>query len=220
MRLLPQTGPDLHRHAPRQRVRRGVQVPVRLAGRSVSHDHLPLSLHRQRVLHVVWRLQRAGQSWVTRREVAQASGLNASDLSDCWSVLIGGGFVERHYRSPQAGGSRYRLTAAGAALGCRGCRRVCGPRRSRVSGRRRVPALWRYAKSTRPRGLCWGCYYRPGIRQRYGSVSQFAQRSVGRGHRRNAPLPAQPTAPVARLRSQAAGPQSTTSGGATTVPPR
>ena len=33
-------------------------------------------------------------------------------------------------------------------------------------------------KSNRPRGLCWSCYYRPGVREQYPSTSKFARRSV------------------------------------------
>ncbi len=31
----------------------------------------------------------------------------------------------------------------------------------------------------RPRGLCWGCYYSPGIREQYPSTSKFARRGEG-----------------------------------------
>src|SRR4051794_22634490 len=31
----------------------------------------------------------------------------------------------------------------------------------------------------RPRGLCWSCYYTPGIRERYPSTSKFARRGAG-----------------------------------------
>lgn len=31
----------------------------------------------------------------------------------------------------------------------------------------------------RPRGLCWSCYYKPGMRQRYPSTSKFARHGVG-----------------------------------------
>src|SRR2546423_7813948 len=31
----------------------------------------------------------------------------------------------------------------------------------------------------RPRGLCWTCYYTPGVRERYPSTSKFARRGVG-----------------------------------------
>jgi hypothetical protein len=37
----------------------------------------------------------------------------------------------------------------------------------------------RKSKVNRPRGLCWGCYYRPGVRQQYPSTSKFARRGVG-----------------------------------------
>lgn len=31
----------------------------------------------------------------------------------------------------------------------------------------------------RPRGLCWGCYYTPGLRERFPSTSKYARRGVG-----------------------------------------
>jgi hypothetical protein len=34
-------------------------------------------------------------------------------------------------------------------------------------------------KSNRPRGLCWSCYYTPGVRDQYPSTSKFARRGVG-----------------------------------------
>jgi hypothetical protein len=37
----------------------------------------------------------------------------------------------------------------------------------------------RQAKANRPRGLCWGCYYAPGIRELYPSTSKFAQCGYG-----------------------------------------
>lgn len=30
----------------------------------------------------------------------------------------------------------------------------------------------------RPRGLCWSCYYRPGVRDQYPSTSKFARRGI------------------------------------------
>jgi hypothetical protein len=33
-------------------------------------------------------------------------------------------------------------------------------------------------RSNRPRGLCWSCYYRPGVRDRFPSTSKFARRGV------------------------------------------
>ena len=35
------------------------------------------------------------------------------------------------------------------------------------------------ANSNRPRGLCWSCYYTPGVRDQYPSTSKFARRGVG-----------------------------------------
>lgn len=33
-------------------------------------------------------------------------------------------------------------------------------------------------RSNRPRGLCWSCYYTPGVRELYPSTSKFARRGV------------------------------------------
>ena len=49
------------------------------------------------------------------------------------------------------------------------------------------------SKVNRPRGLCWSCYYRPGVREQYPSTSKFARRGVGNFFGR-APQPACPTA--------------------------
>jgi hypothetical protein len=32
--------------------------------------------------------------------------------------------------------------------------------------------------SNRPRGLCWSCYYTPGVRDQYPSTSKYARRGV------------------------------------------
>lgn len=34
-------------------------------------------------------------------------------------------------------------------------------------------------RSSRPRGLCWACYYTPGVRELYPSTSKFARRGIG-----------------------------------------
>ncbi|MGL4553123.1 MAG: hypothetical protein ACRC33_18310 [Gemmataceae bacterium] len=47
-------------------------------------------------------------------------------------------------------------------------------------------------KSNRPRGLCWSCYYRPGVRDQYPSTSKFARRGVSDFTGRSA-LAAEPT---------------------------
>ncbi len=47
--------------------------------------------------------------------------------------------------------------------------------------------------SSRPRRLCWGCYYTPGVRDQYPSISKFGRRGGGNFYR-DAPLPAFPTA--------------------------
>lgn len=46
---------------------------------------------------------------------------------------------------------------------------------------------------SRPRGLCWNCYYTPGVLDLYPITSKFARKGAGQGHRCNAPLPAAPT---------------------------
>ena len=48
------------------------------------------------------------------------------------------------------------------------------------------------SRVNRPRGLCWSCYYTPGVRERYPSTSKFAKRGVGNGNGL-APLPSMPT---------------------------
>jgi hypothetical protein len=47
-------------------------------------------------------------------------------------------------------------------------------------------------KSNRPRGLCWSCYYTPGVREQYPSTSKFARRGITDFNGRTA-LAAQPT---------------------------
>jgi hypothetical protein len=45
----------------------------------------------------------------------------------------------------------------------------------------------------RPRGLCWTCYYTPGVREQYPSTSRFGRRGV-REFNGLAALPCRPTA--------------------------
>lgn len=47
-------------------------------------------------------------------------------------------------------------------------------------------------KVNRPRGLCWSCYYTPGVKDLFPSTSKFARRGVG-NFTGNAPLPDAPT---------------------------
>jgi hypothetical protein len=49
------------------------------------------------------------------------------------------------------------------------------------------------SKVNRPRGLCWSCYYTPGVKEMYPSTSKFARRGVG-NFSGAAPLPPHPTA--------------------------
>ncbi len=48
------------------------------------------------------------------------------------------------------------------------------------------------AKVNRPRGLCWTCYYTPGVKERHPNPSKFARRGVG-NLTGNRPDPAGPT---------------------------
>ena len=54
-------------------------------------------------------------------------------------------------------------------------------------------------RSNRPRGLCWSCYYTPGVREKYPSTSKFARRGVcdfnGRPAVDARPTPAAPGSP-------------------------
>src|SRR3989442_432221 len=45
------------------------------------------------------------------------------------------------------------------------------------------------APVSRPRRLCWSCYYKPGVRELYPSTSKFGRRGVG-NFNGNRPLPA------------------------------
>jgi hypothetical protein len=47
-------------------------------------------------------------------------------------------------------------------------------------------------KVNRPRGLCWTCYYTPGVKERYPSTSKYANRGTG-NFRGIAPMPITPT---------------------------
>jgi hypothetical protein len=48
------------------------------------------------------------------------------------------------------------------------------------------------AKVNRPRGLCWTCYYTPGVKEQFPSTSKYARRGVG-NFTGNAPAPPVPT---------------------------
>jgi hypothetical protein len=47
-------------------------------------------------------------------------------------------------------------------------------------------------RANRPRGLCWSCYYKPGVRDLYPSTSKFARRGLD-DFTGKAPLPPTPT---------------------------
>lgn len=42
-------------------------------------------------------------------------------------------------------------------------------------------------KISRPRGLCWNCYYLPGVRDQYPPTSACGSRGIGGGTARAAP---------------------------------
>lgn len=48
-------------------------------------------------------------------------------------------------------------------------------------------------KVNRPRGLCWNCYYTPGVKDQLPSTSKYARRGLGNG-RYAVPLPTPTTA--------------------------
>ena len=48
------------------------------------------------------------------------------------------------------------------------------------------------ARVSRPRGLCWTCYYAPGVRDRYPVTSKYGRRGPGNTFLRSKP-PLQPT---------------------------
>ena len=50
----------------------------------------------------------------------------------------------------------------------------------------------RQAPISRPRRLCWVCYYKPGVRDLYPSTSKYGRHGVGNING-NRPLPAFPT---------------------------
>ncbi len=51
------------------------------------------------------------------------------------------------------------------------------------------------SKVNRPRGLCWSCYYTPGVRDRYPSTSKYARRGLANSP---GPLPLPAAATAAR----------------------
>jgi hypothetical protein len=63
-------------------------------------------------------------------------------------------------------------------------------------------------KVNRPRGLCWPCYYLPGVRELYPSTSKFGRRGVAEGKALLPPLPTDATpgspAKIAVLEARAA----------------
>jgi hypothetical protein len=48
------------------------------------------------------------------------------------------------------------------------------------------------ARVSRPRGLCWNCYYTPGVRDLYPVTSKYGRRGLGNWNRRGL-APTNPT---------------------------
>lgn len=70
------------------------------------------------------------------------------------------------------------------------------------------------SEANRPRGLCWSCYYKPGVRQQYPSTSKYARRGlsdiIGKVKPPTNPTSARPGSPekVAILEQRARAKQS------------
>ena len=107
-------------------------------------------------------------------------------------VLTPGGFTRLVIRSDAPGEDAWGVERQGWK-----------PRRMKVakgqSGRRK-PYTWRgemcvycgIRKCNRSRGLCWTCYYAPGVRDKVPSTSKYAHRGTG-NFSGAAPLPPVPT---------------------------
>lgn len=62
-----------------------------------------------------------------------------------------------------------------------------------VTGARLMCKHCTKAAVNRPRGLCWGCYYTPGLKEKYPSTSKYARRGRGGSKMGELPLPSFPT---------------------------
>jgi hypothetical protein len=60
---------------------------------------------------------------------------------------------------------------------------------------RKICQHCKVAMVNRPRGLCWSCYYKPGVRELYPSTSKYARRGEGN----QVAEPALPDAPTQAL---------------------
>lgn len=66
------------------------------------------------------------------------------------------------------------------------------PTRPRNQGRKNPCCHCFKRKVSRPRGLCWTCYYTPGVKELHPSTSKYARRGVG-NTMRGSLLPPEPT---------------------------
>lgn len=62
-----------------------------------------------------------------------------------------------------------------------------------VTGARLMCRHCNKAAVNRPRGLCWGCYYTPGLKKKYPSTSKYARRGRGGSKMGELPLASFPT---------------------------
>lgn len=62
--------------------------------------------------------------------------------------------------------------------------------------RRLICRQCRQSAVNRPRGLCWSCYYTPGVKELYPSASKFARRGVGNDPGDRPPPPVPKSAPA------------------------
>lgn len=56
---------------------------------------------------------------------------------------------------------------------------MSGQRFVTAEGVRKICAHCKQMIVNRPRGLCWGCYYKPGVKDMYPSTSKYAHRGHG-----------------------------------------
>jgi hypothetical protein len=86
------------------------------------------------------------------------------------------------YKSQRKAASVARAARLAADMERRAAERAA-ERAKRAEARGPVPLCRNCRKfnTNRPRGLCWSCYYTPGVRDRYPSTSKYARRGSGNG---------------------------------------
>jgi len=103
-----------------------------------------------------------------------------TDRGAVFTVRIGGqSFIEEPFLMMPATDPQDELLYA-----------VCRPFPSAVPKCRRCG----HCRANRPRGLCWSCFYTPGVREQYPPTGPSGRRGVGYQHNSlPRPLPALPT---------------------------